>query len=134
MKKILHLTKRRDFLRVAKGMHMVMSTVVLQATPSLKPDLNQDVCHIGFTTTKKLGSAVVRNRIRRRLRAAVRQVFPERAMKDFDYVIIGRYSTLSCPFKTLTGDLKWGLKKIRTLLDEQTSAEIPNQSETKDDA
>lgn len=113
---------------------MVMSTVVLQATPSLNKTTEDEVCHIGFTTTKKLGKAVVRNRIRRRLRAAVRQVFPERAMRDFDYVVIGRYSTLSCPFKTLTGDLKWGLKKIRTLLDEQTSAEILDQSEAKDDA
>lgn len=111
---------------------MVMSTVVLQATPSLKPDLNQDVCHIGFTTTKKLGSAVVRNRIRRRLRAAVRQVFPERAMKDFDYVIIGRYSTLSCPFKTLTGDLKWGLKKIRLLLEQNDDAASSASTDTKD--
>ena len=103
-------------MRVADGIRMVVSCVILQAAPSLKKDPDQNVCHVGYTTTKKLGSAVVRNRIRRRLRAAVQEVFPSRAKRDMDYVLIGRYKTISCSFDELKGDLKWALKKANIMM------------------
>ena len=115
MEKILHLKKRRDFIRVAKGIRMVVSTVILQAAPGL---LEQNAPYrVGYTTTKKLGRAVVRNRIRRRLRAAVREVFPNRGKNGVDYVLIGRYNTASCSFKELKSDIKWALKKAHAMIE-----------------
>lgn len=59
----------------------------------------------GFTATKKLGNAVVRNRIRRRLREAVRLVAPEQARAGCDYVLIAREAAATRPFAALEKDL-----------------------------
>ena len=71
MTAVLTIKKRKDFLRVAKqGLKMVTSTLILQAAQSLcVPD---DCCRIGFTATKKLGKAHIRNRTKRRMRAIYR--------------------------------------------------------------
>ncbi|MBO4294384.1 MAG: ribonuclease P protein component [Alphaproteobacteria bacterium] len=115
MEKILHLKKRRDFIRVADGIRMVVSTVILQAAPSLS--INPVPFKVGFTTTKKIGRAVVRTRVRRRLRAVVREVFPSLAKDNVEYVLIGRYNTVSCPYKTLKSDIKWALKKANEMIE-----------------
>lgn len=115
MDKILHLKKRRDFVRVAKGIRMVVSTVILQAAPSLS---EQKVpFKVGFTTTKKIGKAVVRTRVRRRLRAVVREVFFDHAKDNVEYVLIGRYNTANCPYKDLKNDVKWALKKANKMIE-----------------
>ena len=123
MEKILHLKKRRDFLRVAQGIRMVVSTVILQAAPSLCQE--KVPFKVGFTSTKKIGKACVRNRVRRRLRAAVREVFPSRALNNVEYVLIGRYNTASCPFKDLKSDLKWALKKVNTMIENGIYQSLP---------
>ena len=115
MEKILHLKKRRDFVRVAKGIRMVVSTVILQAAPSLSE--TPVAFKVGFTTTKKLGKAVVRTRVRRRLRAVVQEVFPTLAKDNVEYVLIGRYNTAYCPYKDLKNDVKWALKKANAMIE-----------------
>lgn len=118
MSEVLVLKKRKDFVRVAKqGLKMVTSTIILQATQTLSEDKNPP--HVGYTTTKKIGKAHVRNRTRRRMRAAVREVFAQYALKNTDYVLIGRYNTATCPFTNLTKDLAWGLKKISKIIQEE---------------
>ncbi len=109
---ILTLKKRKDFVRVAqKGLKMVTSTVILQAAQNLCPE--DKSIFVGYTTTKKIGKAHIRNRTRRRMRAAVRESFPKHAVPGYSYVLIGRYNTAGCPFKKLTKDIVWGLKKIQ---------------------
>jgi ribonuclease P protein component len=66
----------------------------------------------GFTVTKKIGNAVVRNRIRRRLREAVRLVGASRAVPGTDYVLIGRRAALTLPFARLVSDLTSGIAAL----------------------
>jgi ribonuclease P protein component len=66
---------------------------------------------VGFTVSKKVGNAVKRNRARRRLREAARQVMLVHAKPGFDYVIIGRYATLERQFHGLLSDLETALEK-----------------------
>ncbi len=110
-------------MRVAQGIRMVVSTVILQAALSLstKPTSFK----VGYTTTKKIGKAHIRNRTKRRLRAAVREIFPDLALPNVEYVLIGRYNTAECKFKTLKGDIKWALKKINKMLLEAQNQTIP---------
>jgi len=67
---------------------------------------------VGFTTTKKLGNAVIRNRIRRRLREAARLTLPDIAHPGFDYVLIGRPGAAERPFAELRKDLNSALKRL----------------------
>jgi len=60
---------------------------------------------VGFTATKKLGNAVIRNRARRRLRAAAAAALPLYGLAGNDYVLVARQETLSRPFQGLIGDL-----------------------------
>ncbi len=67
---------------------------------------------LGFTVTKKLGSAVIRNRIRRRLREAARLVFPDGAVAGYDYVAIARPQALTAEFGALLDDMKRALLRL----------------------
>lgn len=118
---ILTLKKRKDFVRVAqKGLKMITSTVILQAAQNLcTEDAN---VYVGYTTTKKIGKATVRNRSRRRLRAAVRETFAKHAQPGYAYVLIGRYNTADCAYRQLTKDLGWGLRKIKRIINNNTAA------------
>ncbi len=131
MSEILVLKKRKDFLRVAKGVRMVVPTVILQAAHSLSAEPAS--FKVGYTTTKKIGPAHVRNRTRRRLRAVVREVFPDLALKNAEYVLIGRYNTAYCPYQTLKSDLKRALKKANKLLTGTNDLPAENVCETADE-
>ena len=71
-----------------------------------------DTIKVGFTVTKRVGNSVVRNRVRRRLRAAANVVLQEHAAKGNDYVIIGRTGTTQRNFDGLVKDLESGLQKL----------------------
>lgn len=67
---------------------------------------------VGFTASRRVGSAVARNRARRRLRAAVDRVMPTHAAPDHDYVVIARAGTLTRPFDKLVNDLESALRHV----------------------
>lgn len=94
---------------------MPASGMILQAARSLsrsdKP-LVDDACYLGFTVTKRIGKAHDRNRAKRRLRAAAREVFPQAATNGADYVLIGRFNTASIDFVELKANMEKALKKI----------------------
>jgi ribonuclease P protein component len=103
------LEKRADFLRLAKGQRCSTEGLVLQMQPH--PDGGAGL-RAGFTATKKLGNAVVRNRTKRRLREVARLVLPLFAKPGCDYVLIGREATASRPFASLIEDLKRALARV----------------------
>ena len=116
MEKCLVLKKRRDFVQVAEqGKKFITPTVVLQFLDTPDENLSTETIRVGFTTTKKIGIAVKRNRVRRRLRAVARQILPEFGKKGATYVLIGRLGTFDAPFQTILSDLKKAVRIIEKL-------------------
>lgn len=66
----------------------------------------------GLTVTKRMGNAVIRNRIKRRLRAGIRQIEADSARKGYDYVLIARRGALECPFTDMIRDMEFAFRKI----------------------
>ncbi len=73
----------------------------------------------GFTVTKKMGNAVVRNRIRRRLKAAVEKIGSEMALKDCDYVLVARRAASTRIFEELLSDLSQAFVRVHAKLRDQ---------------
>ncbi len=112
------IKRRADFLHAQKkGRRIGSHGLVLQAVKN-----DQELRRTGFTVTKKVDKrAVVRNRIRRRLKAVAADVLPLHAANGFDYVLIGKAATRTRPYHQLAGDLKWCLKKLELYEDEELS-------------
>lgn len=105
----IRLKKRKDFVLISdKGTKHVASGLVLQALPN-----HTELIRVGFTVTKRVGCAVVRNKVRRRLREVVRLSPDISQMKGFDLVIIGRKSTQDRPFQKLLSDLSYVLHEVQ---------------------
>ena len=108
------LLHRPDFLRVASSRQKAVAQgLILQVgrrgdLESAQPAMPR----IGFTVTRKVGGAVVRNRARRRLKAAAAAIFPGHAMPGHDYVVIGRNTTLGRPFTLLIDDLTTAMRRL----------------------
>ncbi len=102
------LKRRAEFLRVAsKGRKVPVHGLVLQALPR-----DDDApARLGFTVTKKVGNAVVRNRTRRRLKEAARLLLREAPVAGVDLVLVGRDGTRKRKFAVLMDDLKRALEK-----------------------
>lgn len=101
------LKKRREFLRTAsRGKRAARPGLVLQALPVAEASLR-----LGFTVTKKIGNAVVRNRARRRLKEAARLTLPSMGLSGWDLVLIGRDATAERPFPLLIEDLRAALRQ-----------------------
>ncbi|WMT87457.1 ribonuclease P protein component [Pelagibacterium sp. 26DY04] len=100
------LKKRAQFLKAARGKKIARRGFVLQAVAVADP-----VPGVGYTVTKKTGNAPERNRIKRRLREAVR-ASSDRLVPGHDYVLIGRRESLTQPFDALTRELGKALERV----------------------
>ena len=67
---------------------------------------------VGFTVTKKIGGAVVRNRMKRRFRALARETLPEHGIPGADHVLIGRAGGIERDYASLAAELKRALRKL----------------------
>lgn len=111
---VQRLKTRRQFLRVAAGKRKWAAPgIVLQVAPQPPDDrAAPEGPRYGLTVSRRVGNAVVRNRARRRLRAAAEEVLPRCAVATHDYVLIGRQGTPARDFSALKNDLETGLRKL----------------------
>ena len=109
--KIERLKSRPQFLAAAKGVSEARGAVVVQR---LDRRDGVDTVRLGFTATRKVGNAVIRNRAKRRLREAARAATPLLAVPGSDYVFIARMGTVDRPWDRLLDDVKSALTRLAT--------------------
>jgi ribonuclease P protein component len=112
--KLTTLKKRSEFLAVRGGPRAPLPAFVLEAkaNPAASPGIAGSVPRVGFTVTKALGNAVIRNRIRRRLKAAVTAILDHAAKPGFDYVVIARSAASERDFDQLKSDLERAFQRV----------------------
>ena len=104
------IRKRADFLAANGGRRASTPGFVLQVRDRADGDAAK---RVGFTVTKKIGGAVVRNRMKRRLRALARETLPGGGFAGSDHVLIGRSGGIERNFALLREDLDRALEKLR---------------------
>ncbi len=103
---IERLKKRASFLAAAKGKSASRGAVLVQTVARMD---GRAAIGVGFTATRRIGGAVVRNRAKRRLREAARRMVPLHGEAGHDYVFIARAGTVKRPWARLLDDLKSAL-------------------------
>lgn len=104
------MAKRADFLRAASARRQGTNGFLLQARDRADADPS---IRVGFTASKKIGNAVLRNRAKRRLRALVREVLADRARPGWDYVLVARpAATVTRAYADLRSDLEQALQSV----------------------
>lgn len=103
------MSKRRDFLAANRGRRAPMPGFVLLVHHRGDGD---PAMRVGFTVTKKIGNAVVRNRMKRRLRALSRELLPVSGIRGADHVLIGREGGIERDFEAMRTELTKALAKV----------------------
>jgi ribonuclease P protein component len=113
---------RRDFLAAAQARAQGSACFNMQ----MRNRADEAPPRVGFTTSKKLGNAVTRNRIRRRLKEAVRLAMGPHAKPGHDYVLIGRPATLTRDFEALQKDIISALAKLHAAAASSSNKDRPS--------
>jgi len=102
------IARRADFLAANRGIRVARPGFVLLVNPLARPDGS---VRFGVTVTKKIGNAVVRNRMKRRFRALLRDLLPGHGIAGADHVLIGRENGVERDFALLHGELVQALSR-----------------------
>lgn len=116
------LRQRADFVAAAGGPRMASPAFVVQT----RDRDDGGPVRIGFTVTKKVGTATERNRVRRRLRELVKRLDVLSMRPHHDYVIVGRRAALDRGFETMFNDLRSALGRLDRQTSKQSSDLKPN--------
>tara|TARA_B100000902_G_scaffold257997_1_gene244246 strand:+ start:85 stop:459 length:375 start_codon:yes stop_codon:yes gene_type:complete len=102
------LSKRGDFIAASKAEKFIGKSIIVQARPN-----SLETIRVGYTASKKVGNAVMRNRAKRRMRAAAAETVAQYGTSSTDYVLIGRAkSTCNTKFQDLKFELIYAFKKL----------------------
>ena len=105
---LITLTRRADFLAANRGLRVARpGFVLLTRTNEGKGQ------RCGITVTKRIGNAVVRNRMKRRFRALLRELLPEHGLADTDHVLIGREGGIERDFSRMREELLAALERAQ---------------------
>jgi ribonuclease P protein component len=112
---VTRIPSRAGFLRARNyGLKAVSRGLVMQAAPNQLAEWR-----VGFTASRKIGNAVIRNRARRRLRAAMRESLQPLARYGLDYVMIARYDTAKREWQNLVEDVEKAVGYLHRQMDRQ---------------
>jgi ribonuclease P protein component len=114
------MTRRADYLAANKGQRVPMPGFVLLVRDRKDGDPTP---RLGITVTKKIGGAVIRNRMKRRFREIARDIMPEQAIAGADHVLIGREGGIERDYAALQAELAKALGKV-----------VARQAQAKQDA
>ena len=111
------IKRSAEFQRVRGGLRVATPLFVIEARRRTVEPTGETVAgpRVGFTITKKIGCAVVRNRIRRRLKGIFRSNAGARLKNDHDYVVVARNQIVDHPFRDLEAALDLALEKLHNL-------------------
>lgn len=114
MQKLVTLKTRPEFQRVRGGGRATSACFVLEGKARLDGSDTADGGRprFGFTITKKIGNAVTRNRIRRRLKAALTALAPHAARANIDYVVVARPPAAELDFTVLSAELAKAFERV----------------------
>ena len=103
------ITKRSDYVKAARGRYIKTSSLFLQ---KVKRD-DKKIPRYGVTASKKIGIAVERNKAKRRIRHAIKEVLPKYGKNGYDYVVVATTKTNKVSWKTVLNDLEKAFREIK---------------------
>jgi ribonuclease P protein component len=107
--RLITIRKRSDFLAANSGKRATTPGFILLVR---NREDNDPAIRVGFTVTKKIGGAVVRNRMKRRLRALAREIIVPKGIAGADHVMIGRARGIERDFQAMRGELRGALERL----------------------
>lgn len=106
----INTIRKRSIFEAARDKGVAVSTAGFIVQALAIPDEPNFI--VGYTVSKRVGNAVERNRVKRRLRALVRLLIPTRAKKGMAYVFVGRKSAIERPYEKLEADFKYAFHQL----------------------
>lgn len=103
------ITKRSDYIKASRGRYIKTSSLFLQ---KVKRN-DKKIPRYGVTASKKIGIAVERNRAKRRIRHAIKEVLPKYGKNGYDYVVLATIKTNKVSWKTVLNDLEKAFREIK---------------------